>query len=188
MKLCSYTVVQDTGIAPNPFWGFCTLALCTPNKKNYNLQKDDWIVGLLAKERDNRLLYAMKVSEILDFDEYYHDKRFKEKIPNPNGNRKEQYGDNMYYKNNAGGWEQVECKGHPHYGKDALIKDTKIGKVFIAKKFYYFGDKAEEVPQKYKYLISRWVKYTRNKAEVDDFISWLTNTNHKTGIHGAPND
>jgi hypothetical protein len=30
-KLRSYIVRVDTGLAPNPFWGFCTLALCTPN-------------------------------------------------------------------------------------------------------------------------------------------------------------
>ena len=23
--------MHDTGFAPNPFWGYCTLAVCTPN-------------------------------------------------------------------------------------------------------------------------------------------------------------
>ena len=31
VRLCSYVVKYDTGFAPNPFWGFCTLAACTPN-------------------------------------------------------------------------------------------------------------------------------------------------------------
>lgn len=192
MKLASYIVKYDTGIAPNPFWGYCTVALCTPNKKNYNLQKDDWIVGLLAKDRDNRLLYAMKISEILGFDEYYHDKRFKKKIPNPNGNRKEQYGDNMYHKNNAGRWQQVKCQGHPHYGQAHLIKDTKIAKVFIASKFYYFGKNSKVIPDQYNIfknaLPTRGLKYYEPPyVDVGVFISWL-DSNHETGVHGDPND
>ena len=30
MTLYSYTVAADTGFAPNPFHGFCTLACCKP--------------------------------------------------------------------------------------------------------------------------------------------------------------
>lgn len=30
MKLFSYIVTHDAGFAPNPFWGYCTLACCKP--------------------------------------------------------------------------------------------------------------------------------------------------------------
>lgn len=45
MKLYSYIVKTDKGLAPNPFWGWCTLALCTPNHMGIKANQSDWIVG-----------------------------------------------------------------------------------------------------------------------------------------------
>jgi hypothetical protein len=45
MKLCSYIIKNDTGFAPNPFWGYCTLAACTPNHMGLHLYPGDWIIG-----------------------------------------------------------------------------------------------------------------------------------------------
>src|SRR2546427_8066988 len=42
MRLCSYTVMFDTGCVPNPFYGCCTLALCTPNHQGVRLDHGDW--------------------------------------------------------------------------------------------------------------------------------------------------
>ncbi|MFC1451894.1 hypothetical protein ACFLSJ_00955 [Verrucomicrobiota bacterium] len=33
-KICSYVMTTDTGFAPDPFHGRCTLAACTPNHVN----------------------------------------------------------------------------------------------------------------------------------------------------------
>ena len=39
MKICTYTMTSDTGFAPNPFYGYCTLAACTPNHMHDYLTK-----------------------------------------------------------------------------------------------------------------------------------------------------
>ena len=100
MKLCSYIIREDKGSAPNPFWGYCTLAFCTPNHVGAKLEKGDWIAGFLNLKRNNKLLYLMKVSEILNYDKYFNDIRFSKKIPNLKGSWKERCGDNIYSKNN----------------------------------------------------------------------------------------
>jgi Nucleotide modification associated domain 2 len=41
MKVYSYVVRCDTGFAPNPFWGYCTLAACTPNHMGIHIQIED---------------------------------------------------------------------------------------------------------------------------------------------------
>lgn len=49
MRLLSYIIKHDTGLAPNPLHGYCTLAVCTPNHQNADIKKDDWILGLSGK-------------------------------------------------------------------------------------------------------------------------------------------
>jgi len=89
MKLCTYIVREDTGLAPNPFWGVCTLAVCTPNHQGSRLNVGDWIVGFLPKKRGYRFLYAMQISEILGLDDYYHDDRYVAKRPDLRGSWQE---------------------------------------------------------------------------------------------------
>lgn len=79
MRLCSYVVVCDTGFAPNPFWGLCTLAACTPNHQSLQLKRGDWLLGNSSAKEGHQLIYAMRVSEVLDFDQYYRDPRFEQK-------------------------------------------------------------------------------------------------------------
>ena len=98
MKLYSYIVKHDIGLAPNPFWDYCTLALCTPNHMGIRPEIGDWIIGTTPVSLGSKLVYAMQVSETLPFDDYYADKRFEKKKPSISGSWKEQCGDNMYYK------------------------------------------------------------------------------------------
>ena len=79
-RLYSYVVRWDTGFAPNPFHGFCTLALCKPQVRNA-AEVGDWIIGTGSKGNKlaGVLVYAMRVTEILTFNEYWHDDRFRSK-------------------------------------------------------------------------------------------------------------
>lgn len=95
MKLYSYIVARDFGFAPNPFFKFCTLATCKPKIRKH-ASVGDWVIGTGAKVRygySGRLVYAMQVSEILDFDTYWNDERFLQKRPNLNGSLAVLYGD-----------------------------------------------------------------------------------------------
>ncbi len=193
MKVCVYKVPYDGGSAPNPFWGYCTLAFCVPNHKELNLKKGDWIVGLLDKSRGSKLLYAMEISEKMDFDKYFNDPRFERK-KYKKGNWKEERGDNIYRKNSKGELEPCpNSDDHPR-NKDQQDKDMKHpNHVFISKKeeFYYFGDNAKDTPKIFEDTRGKdgnipRLKY-HHQPEIDKFISWLKN-NHKPGIHGDPND
>ena len=43
-SLFSYVVRYDSGFAPNPFHGFCTLATCKPGIRAH-ANVGDWVVG-----------------------------------------------------------------------------------------------------------------------------------------------
>lgn len=98
-KLYSYVVATDSGFAPNPFFGLCTLACCKPKIRKavgdrlllesgradvLELRRTDpgfvrsqniWVVGLAAasmRDRPRRsVVYVMQVTDVLDFESYY---------------------------------------------------------------------------------------------------------------------
>ncbi len=87
MKVYSYIVAYDTGFAPNPFFGVCTLATCKPRIREH-ASIGDWVIGTGAKlkyDYQGRLIYAMRVDETLTLDEYWNDPRFQNKKPVPRG-------------------------------------------------------------------------------------------------------
>jgi hypothetical protein len=185
MRLCSYVVTNDMGLAPNPFWGYCTLSVCTPNHMGVQAKKGDWFIGTTSVSRGNRLVFAMRVSDVLSFEEYFSDLRFEKKKPNVNGTWRQKLGDNMYYKDEIGNWKQLPTLHHNTQRNRE--QDTKHPYVFIAEHFYYFGDKAIEIPAEYKDLIvdRQGCKCNRNPEVVQGFLDWLRE-NYTTGVHGKP--
>ena len=79
MKLYSYVVATDCGFAPNPFYDFCTLATCKPDIRE-RATVGDWVIGTGSgakeKQRNGYLVFAMRVTETMSFDEYWKDIRF----------------------------------------------------------------------------------------------------------------
>ncbi len=80
MRIFVYVLKFDSGFAPNPFHGWCTLACCKPAIRRTS-RPGDWIVGLTPRALGNRVAYAMRVAESLSFEEYWSDPRFKSKRP-----------------------------------------------------------------------------------------------------------
>jgi hypothetical protein len=182
-------MTHDTGFAPNPFWGYCTLAACTPNHRGIRPQIGDWIIGTGAIDKGNKLIYAMQISLVMCFDKYYTDRRFKKKIPViKSGDWRRRCGDNIYYKDNSNKWQQ-----HPsifHNEPRNRMQDLKHPYVFIAKRFYYFGCNAEKIPSKYNSLALRrqGVKCNHASKVAEGFLTWLQDNNPKMGILGKPCD
>jgi hypothetical protein len=60
-----YTCIArvDSGLAPNPFWGWCTLAVCTPNHQGSAGKLGDWIAGFSPKGTGHRFVYAMALDD-----------------------------------------------------------------------------------------------------------------------------
>ena len=187
MRLCSYIITVDSGLAPNPFWDYCTLAVCTPNHQDSISKEGDWFVGISSKSRGNKLIYAMQVSEKMNFDEYYHDPRFFEKRPKK-GSWKERCGDNMYFKDKKDEWKQqnsVFC----HDSKEERNQDLKHPIVFIAKKFYYFGGNSIEIPFEFQDIVRKrqGIKCSYIDELVKEFLHWLQDE-FEVGVYGNPLD
>jgi len=185
MRLCSYVVVIDKGFAPNPFSGFCTLAARTPNHQGLRLKEGDWVLGNSSSAEGRRLIYAMRISEVLDFDKYYRDNRFARKKAKA-GTWRDRCGDNIYFRNKAGDW--VRGVSFHHTSLDSLRQDTRRPRVFISDHFFYFGENARALPPKFASLARtcQGCKYHPGNL-VEEFIKWLEQT-YKPRLHGEPRD
>lgn len=147
-----YVLAHDTGYAPNPFHGYCTLACCKPSIRR-TARVGDWIIGLTPRKIGNRLAYAMKVNEVLSFDEYWKDERFEKKKPNwKSGIKQDEYGDNCYQPLSNGRYRQMKSQHHDpktDCGKtDHIQRDLSGVNVLVSypNNFIYFGGEARIIP------------------------------------------
>lgn len=154
MKLFSYIVARDYGFAPNPFYGWCTLATCKPRIRSA-ARIGDWVVGTGAKTKYDlagRLLYAMQVEETLGLDAYWNDDRFLCKRPLLNGSLKQVYGDNIYHRH-RGRWAQADSHHSLENGRRNqrnIDRDTSIDRMLISRTFVYFGSNAPTIPKRFR--------------------------------------
>lgn len=190
MKIFSYVVSRDFGFAPNPFFGFCTLATCKP-KIRKDAKVGDWIIGTNAtiKKKPKHLIFAMKVEEKIAFNEYWTDPRFINKKPILSGSRKYQYGDNIYHKENNE-WYQLPSHHSEEDGSPNQLNiktDTQYDGVLISSFFYYFGRNSLALPHNLQSIIKvgRGHKYidTKLHTQLFDFLNLNT-----PGINGTPSD
>lgn len=188
MTLFSYVVRHDTGLAPNPFHGFLTLALCTPNHQRIRASAGDWIVGNTPTDDGRKLLFAMCISERLGLDAYFRDPRFAEKKPRFTGSWRDWelgVGDNIYYRAADGSWAQSETKFHCD-DVEVFTKDTFGDTVFVSVEFYYFGENAPAFPEPYQSIAqTRQGTKTACPEVAGAFVDWLR-VNFKSGVHGKP--
>lgn len=185
-RLCTYIVREDTGLAPNPFWGICTLAVCTPNHQGSKLSIGNWIAGFLSKKRGYLFLYAMEISEILGLDDYYRDERFVTKKPNLRGSWQQRCGDNFYSKDDQGSW--IQHRNRFHLSEGLKRQDTKFARVFIAKRYWYRGKAAMPAPSRFAALIGgRGARVNHPPALTSEFATWVS-CEFEPGVADAPND
>lgn len=197
MRIISYVVRYDVGFAPNPYAGYCSLATCRSDIRR-RAQVGDWILGTgsAEKRRAGQLVYAMEISETLDFDTYWRDPRFLHKQANLRGSRKVQHGDNIYHRDADGAWLQTNSR---HSKADGSLEprhvenDTKTDRVLLAERFVYFGGDGPAVPPS---LRSGWAVDLVHKAIGDHYIAdpahlgatieWIDSLG--TGVRGRPGD
>lgn len=191
MKYKSYIVARDYGFAPNPFGKHCTLACCK-QKIRANVTVGDWVFGIGSKQKGmhGKLVFAMHITEILTFQEYWEDQRFEYKKPIMNGSLIQLYGDNIYHKDDESGeWLQENSHHSLENGTvngSNLERDISGKNVLISDLFYYFGKSAVEVPNRLRELC----RSGRGHRNVDDsianeFIDWLSK-NYKPGRYDNP--
>ncbi|MGS1120699.1 Nmad2 family putative nucleotide modification protein [Rhodanobacter sp. UC4436_H3] len=153
MRLYSYVVRYDSGFAPNPFYGWCTLATCKPYIRR-TAQVGDWLVGTGSDsqqvQRGGYLVYAMRVGEIMTFEAYDADPRFQAKKPYRHGSRKQSCGDSIYYRDAANRqWLQRDSFHSNVDGSrraDHVQRDTGVNRVLVSNTFVYFGGAGPKIP------------------------------------------
>jgi hypothetical protein len=121
-----YVVAHDTGFAPCFDDGVCTLACCKPRIRKV-AARGDWVLGFAPTPSGRaRLLYAMRVGEVMGFAEYWADSRFA-------GRR-----DNIYMPNGQGGFTWVRNAWGDHPDIDNHARDLSGANVLVADRWWHF--------------------------------------------------
>jgi len=155
MKIYFHVVTHDSGLAPNPFQGLCTQALCTPSHMNANLQKDDWLLGVSSAINGLRsLVYAMEISEVVYMAEYVNNPKYNIKRPKVTAHYKDCCGDNIYKVAQGGSinlsdWSRQSSAFHQsgyNFRKDigerknSFVRNQGKGnKVYVSSHYHYYG-------------------------------------------------
>ena len=197
MKVNSYVVSRDYGFAPNPFHGFCTLATCKSRIRK-RAEIGDWVIGTggVAIKRSGELIFAMKVTETMTFQDYWEDPRFSIKKPRFDSGRSLAYGDNIYFKyDNTGAWQQINSHhSYPdgRFGLENLETDTGVDRVLISEEFVYFGVNAPVIPPHLRdardmdlVCDRQGDKVNFSPEHVSETIDWIDGLG-ETGVVGKP--
>jgi hypothetical protein len=199
MKLHSYVVARDYGFAPNPFYGVCTLATCKPRIRSV-AQIEDWVIGTGSKtrQRESYVVYAMRVTDSMTFEQYWKDPRFQTKKPNLRGSKKQAFGDNIYSKGANGRWCQADshhsfADGRPNPAN--LKSDTSANRVLISDDFAYWGGSGPKLPRRFlnfgpeqaNICAGRNHKNKFPDELVHEFVEWYRGLG-ESGYCGEPED
>lgn len=200
MRLHSYVVARDFGFAPNPFFGICTLATCKPKIRSVAMI-GNWVVGTGSKQRnrEKNLVYAMRVTGAMSFEEYWTDPRFQRKKANLRGSKKQAFGDNIYSRDPATGrW----CQANSHHSLNDgspnplnVKADTGTNRILFSDDFVYWGGSGPELPEQFLCYGARHEsvcagyghKNSFSTQIVQELIAWIRSLN-ETGYCGEPMD
>jgi hypothetical protein len=184
MKLSAYIVKFDTGFAPNPFGRHCTLACCKPTIRRC-AKKDDIVVGTASARYPHagKLVYAMRVAEVLPYQRYWDDPRFRRRRPSP-VTAISRRGDNIWHKV-GGRWRIAPGAVHDLRHRN---RDTGGVNALVATEFFYFGREAISVPDRFAGLLAttQGHKNTYDSEIIGRFWNWIGRSAPKPGRIGDP--
>ncbi len=107
-------------------------------------------MGGLQLKATGQCIFAIKVSDVLTFNEYWSHPDYFDKRPVRNGSRKMMIGDNVYHRPEDDlPWVQADSHhSRPDGSPDMhnVRRDTSANRVLISKSFLYFGSSAPVVP------------------------------------------
>lgn len=200
MRLHTYVVARDYGFAPNPFFGVCTLATCKPKIRSV-AAIGDWVMGTGSKQwnREHRVVYAMRVTESMTFEQYWSNPRFQQKKPNLRGSKKQAFGDNIYSRDTEDHpWRQADSHhsltdGNPN--PKNVNADTGTNRILLSNDFVYWGGEGPALPMKFlnygphheSVCAGRGHKNDFSPQLVEEVVSWVRSF-QQTGFCGEPFD
>lgn len=193
MKLYSYCVPYDCGLAPNPFWGTCTLVVCKPNIRR-TASIGDWIVGLGSTNSpvgniSDCVVYAMKVTgkmTMRKYDEYCR-ASFQCKIPECNAeDYRLRVGDCIYDYSKG---DPPKRRPSPVHSPRNRNRDLRGENALLSSHFFYFGDKPVKLPDNLRQIIHARSghKSNANQPYLQGFITWIEGNGHEPNkLYGEP--
>lgn len=195
----SYRMDHDLGFAPNPFFGWCTLACCMAELRKYSAI-GDVIVGIAGSGKQGlhrihrQLIYWMVVEDDPSFDRYWNDPRFSQKRPRLNGPKMWAAGDRTY--RHEPGEPEWRFEQSMHYVSGAaqpngghVVRDTKVDRVLVGRTFTYWGKSGPRVPDHLIGLFPATRHYKNCPPGPDlDELHQLMGLNAPLGLAGDPAD
>ncbi len=187
-RLFSYIVAWDGGLAPNPYWEHCTLAVCKPQIR-VTAREGDWIVGLSPRRLGYVLVYAMRVAEVLTFGEYFNEPGYLAKRPEVNSDDfRKVLGDNIYEPLADGIYKQLlSIHSYPDGSENPEHKQRDLSgrHVLAAEEFYYYGDANRQLPGSLDFLqVRRGHRCRFSPQEIKAFLRYVEKL--LPGMNGRP--
>ena len=144
-------------------------------------------MGHATANRGHELLYATEVSEVLDFNSYYHDLRFEHKKPRFDQTWCAACGDNIYHQTGDGTWVQHPTLFHDH--PQNRLQDTQRPRGIISEHFYYFGENARTGLQQFAALVRdrQGCNCSYPEELIKAVVEWLQ-ASFAPRVHGKPRD
>lgn len=189
----SYIIPWDSGKAPNPWWGTCTLAVCKPVIRR-TARPGDLIIGLSPRDLGlgNELVYAMYVAEVMTLLDYFSDPEYAVKKPNFSSDDTRLWmGDNIYEQSDGNVIQHVSAHNVSGRSADELAEKQRVDlsgiNVLISSLFWYFGKESRQLDPQLDFLRVGRGHRCFGLREILQFemISGLNNLD--PGIHGKPN-
>jgi hypothetical protein len=151
----------------------------------------DLIVGTAPSPNQDKVVFCMEVTEVLTFDEYWADPRFKLKKPNFYSSTKAAFGDNIY-RSHAGGWLQADSH-HTHAdgspSVDNIETDTSTNRVLVSSNFSYWGRSKVVLPAYLRAIIKTGPGHKSSSIDSNvrrDLKAWFDGS--ERGLIGTPQD
>ncbi len=188
MRVFVYKLVHDTGFAPNPFHGWCTLACCKPRIRS-SASVGDWVVGLTPNALGARLAFFMRVEEKLTFDRFFTDPRFAAKKPADASGQPpiRRCGDNCYEPVGDGEYRQLACTHSLNDGEDPQLKAWDLSGRFVlaGREFGYFGVDAVPLDPILAFMVpGRGHRVNFSDNELKRILAYIQR--QRRGLRGRP--
>lgn len=193
MRVHTYVVQHDKGFAPNPFWGVCTLACCKPRIRE-RAEKGDVIIGFGSASKKvglgNRVVYWMRVEDIISFDEYWKEPRYASKRPVFGGSLMAWYGDNIYHKDEGSlEWKQTFSFHTDDTGLNQKRDTSQTDLVLISRDYAYWGGSGPVFPDNLLHLVPSFQaeRYRYTDDDRDKILAWIDDCPER-GFRAEPAD
>jgi hypothetical protein len=136
------------------------------------------------------LTFWMRVDEVVTFDEYWTDRRFRRKKPRMSGTTCLRYGDNIYHRDGGENFLQEDSFHSLEDGSLSagdLKRDTgTTDKVLIGRAFAYWGRAGVKFPDHLTGFLKDGPGHRSDFApeQIEALLSWLNS--HPRGYIGEP--